>query len=278
MIRERVAENVYVFTSEQYAQVNAGAVIDTEFSILIDTLAIPEETLEIRDFLEKRLKKPVRYVINTHYHADHSNGNCWFEGATIVAHALCRQLMDERGRTSLEEAKQLSRELGDVEIRLPTIVFDKGALSLRVGKRVLELIPLPGHSPDGIGVLIVEGRVLFSGDVMMPIPYLVDGDQDAMAASLKEIQRLKLESLVQGHGGVILRGEVNQVVRGNLAYMSAVRKEARKALRRRDPEGYLAGVSVESCGKSHILLNGLAEELHQRNLLALYRRLSAERK
>jgi glyoxylase-like metal-dependent hydrolase (beta-lactamase superfamily II) len=127
-------------------------------------------------------------------------------------------------------------------------------------------------------VLIVEGRVLFSGDVMMPIPYLVDGDQDTMAASLKEIQRLKLESLVQGHGGVILRGEVNQVVRGNLAYMSAVRKEAKKALRRRDPEGYLASVSVESCGKSHILLNGLAEELHQRNLLALYRRLSAERK
>ena len=44
MIRERVADNVYVFTSELYAQVNAGAVVGPDFSVVIDTLAYPEET------------------------------------------------------------------------------------------------------------------------------------------------------------------------------------------------------------------------------------------
>jgi len=78
MIRERVAEDVYVFTSQLYAQVNAGAIVGQDWSILIDTLAYPEETREIRDFLEERLAKPVRYIINTHYHSDHTLGNCWF--------------------------------------------------------------------------------------------------------------------------------------------------------------------------------------------------------
>ncbi|MGD8603146.1 MAG: MBL fold metallo-hydrolase, partial [Anaerolineales bacterium] len=83
MVQERVAENVYLFTSDLYAQVNAGAVVGPDWSVLIDTLAFPEETLEIKDFLENRLSAPVRYVINTHYHSDHSLGTCWFPSATV---------------------------------------------------------------------------------------------------------------------------------------------------------------------------------------------------
>jgi cyclase len=274
MVIERVAENVYVFTSELYAQVNAGAVVGPEWSAVIDTLAVPEETLEMRDFLEKRLNSPVRYVINTHYHADHSLGNCHFSNATIVAHAKCRSLLDTLGRAALKDAKKQNRELRGVEIVLPSIVFNSGSVSLRLGKRTLELISLPGHSPDGIGVLVEEGRVLFSGDAMMPVPYLVDGDYDTLVASMKSLTKLRLESLVQGHGEVILRGEVNLAVRQNLSYLAAVRKEASKALRRRSPEDYLASVDIEACGKSHIMLGGLANELHSRNLLAMYQALS----
>ncbi len=277
MIRERVAEDVYVFTSESYAQVNAGAVVGEGYSVLIDTMAFPEETLEVRDFLENRLDCPVRYVINTHHHADHSLGNCWFPNAVVIAHALCRQLLDTKGRRALQQAKDQSRELAGVRIKLPDVVFEQGTLCLKVGKRTLELIPLPGHSCDGIGVLFIEERILFSGDVMMPIPYLVDGDYEVMVESLKRIPRMRLENLVQGHGDVILRGEVSLAVKENLKYLSAVHKHARMALRRRDPEGYLNSIDVENCGKSRILLNGLAEELHRRNLFAMYKRLKAEK-
>jgi cyclase len=271
MIRERVADNVYVFTSELYAQVNAGAVVGPDFSVVIDTLAYPEETLEIRDFVENRLGSRVRYVINTHYHADHSLGNIWFKGAVVLGHRLARALMDSRGRESLDRARLQSRELREVELLLPDVVFDGGELNVRVGKRTLQLLSLPGHSPDGLGVLVLEDRVLFSGDAMMPLPHLVNGDLEAMTASLKRIPRLKLENVVQGHGEVVLRGEILNAVRSNLNYVACVRREVTRASRRRDPLAYLASVTIEACGKSRIMLGGLADDLHRRNLAGVYR-------
>jgi cyclase len=271
MVRERVAEDVYVFTSDLYAQVNAGAVIGPEWSILIDTLAYPEETLEIRDFLENRLGSPVRYLINTHYHSDHTLGNHWFPNALILSHGLCRELLDTRGRESLEQVKRQNRDLKDLDLVLPEMTFDEGGLGIRVGRRTLRLIHLPGHSPDGIGVLIIEDRVLFSGDIMMPIPYLVDGNYEVMVESLKRIPRMKLENLVQGHGEVVLRGEIPSAVRRNIKYLNTLRKEVRQANRRVDWMAYLNGVGIESCGKSRILLGGLAEQLHKRNLLSLFK-------
>ncbi len=80
MQRERVSDNVYWFQSEVYAQVTAGAITGPQWAVVIDTLALPEETREMRDFLEDDLGIPVRYVINTHSHADHSWGNCFFPG------------------------------------------------------------------------------------------------------------------------------------------------------------------------------------------------------
>lgn len=277
MIRERVADDVYVFTSEIYANVNAGAIVGPDWSIVIDTLAYPEETQEIREFIEVRLGSPVRYLINTHHHADHTLGNHWFPDAIIVGHELCRDLLDTKGRQALTDAKIQNRDLSDIEIVLPDVTFDEDEIGLRTGKRTLRLIPLPGHSIDGIGVLVVEDRVLFSGDIMMPVPYLIDGNIEVMTDSMKLIPKLKLENLVQGHGEVILRGEVPIAVKSNLNYIAAVQSHARKALRRKEPETYLNSIDVESCGKARILLNGLAEELHRRNLIAIYQKLLEER-
>ena len=69
MHRERVSENVFWFQSEVYAQVTAGVVAGPQWAVVIDTLALPDETLAIREFIERELSVPVRYVINTHYHA-----------------------------------------------------------------------------------------------------------------------------------------------------------------------------------------------------------------
>jgi len=91
MERERISDNVYWFQSEVYAQVTAGAVIGNQWAVVIDTLATPEETLQMREFIEDILGVPVRYVIDTHSHADHSWGNCFFPGASVLAHSLCRR-------------------------------------------------------------------------------------------------------------------------------------------------------------------------------------------
>lgn len=126
-----------------------------------------------------------------------------------------------------------------------------------------------GHSEDGISVLVEEDRVLFAGDAFMPIPYIVDGNVDEIAASIKRIGRMGLENIVQGHGDIILRGEIEAAVKENLNYISAIKKAVRTAARRKAPFEYLQDITIESCGKSRVNLGGLAEQLHERNLRAL---------
>lgn len=268
--RERIADNVYSFQSDVYAQVTAGVVIGPNWAVVIDTLALPEETLIIRDFVEQDLNVPVRYVINTHSHADHSWGNCFFPGTMVVAHPLCRQYLDTKGRSALEEAKKSNMSMRNVKIVLPQITFDQGEINLRVGKKTLTLLPLPGSSYDNIGVLVEEDRVLFAGDAAMPLPYIVDGDIDDLSATLKRVSRMGLENIVQGHGDIVLRGEIDNFIKENLSYLSNIRKVVRKASRRRYPQEVLEEASVDSCGKSRVLIGGLAPELHRRNLRALY--------
>jgi len=274
--RERVSDNVYSFQSEVYAQVTGGAVIGPSWAVLIDTLATPEESLEIRDFIELDLDVPVRYIVNTHYHADHSWGNCFFPGATIISHALCRQWMAERGIASLQEVIRQNQSFRQVKIVLPHLTFGDSALTLRVGKKTLSLLPMPGHSADNLSVLVEEDRVLFAGDTFMPMPYIVDGDIDDMTTSLKKIGKMGLENIVQGHGEIVLRGEIDAMIKENLFYLSAIRKAVRKASHRKYPMEFLDEVGVESCGKSRVLIGGLASELHHRNLRALYRKTYGE--
>lgn len=276
MLRERVSENVYWFQSEVYAQVTAGVITGPQWAVVIDTLALPEETLAMRSFIEEELNVPVRYIINTHYHADHTWGNCLFPGATILAHSLTRQFLLEIGQVSLEAARRQNATFKQIKIIAPHITFEQGEVTLRVGKKNLILMQTPGHSKDSISVLVEEDRVLFAGDAFLPLPYIVDGDLDELSASIKRIGKMGLENIIQGHGDIILRGEIEDAVRDNLAYLSALRKAVKTAARRKNPSEALAAIDIESCGKSRVFLGGLAEELHRRNVRALYRRVIAE--
>jgi cyclase len=276
MQRERISENVYWFQSEIYAQVTAGAVTGPQWAVIIDTLALPEETLAMRAFIEEELSVPVRYVINTHYHADHSWGNCYFPGATIIGHSLCRQIMLEKGPASLESARRQNPTFKQVKIIPPHITFDQGNIVLRVGKKNLILTHTPGHSCDGISILVEEDRVLFAGDAFLPLPYIVDGDPEVLTETVKKIGKMGLENIIQGHGDIILRGEIDDAVKENLAYLANVRKLVKAAMRKRSPADALAMIDVESCGKSRVYLGGLAEELHRRNVRFLYKQMLTE--
>jgi len=233
MERERISDNVYWFQSEVYAQVTAGAVIGNQWAVVIDTLATPEETLQMREFIEDILGVPVRYVIDTHSHADHSWGNCFFPGASVLAHSLCRRMMTNKGPAALEAAKKQSLAFKPVKLIYPHLTFDNGEMSLKVGKKNLILTPTPGHSADNIAVLIEEDRILFAGDAFMPLPYFVDGNIDELTASIKYIGKMGLENIVQGHGDIILRGEIDGAVRENLNYLSALRKAVKRAAKKR---------------------------------------------
>jgi cyclase len=276
MQRERISDNLYWFQSDIYAQVTAGVVTGPQWAIVIDTLALPEETLEMRNFIEEQLAVPVRYVINTHHHADHTWGNCFFPGATLIAHSLCRKYMVDLEQPALDATKHQNPVFKQTKLVLPHLTFDQGKLSLRVGKKNLQLFQTPGNSKDGISILVEEDRVLFAGDVFLPLPFIVEGNIDETIESIKKIGQMGLENIVQGHGDIILRGEIDDAVKDNLNYLNLLRKAVKTVSRRKNPVDALEAIDIESCGKSRVTLGGLGIELHRRNVAALYRSMTSQ--
>ncbi len=277
MHRERISDDVYVFTSGQYAQVTASAIVTPEGAVVIDTLPFPAETRQIIDYIERRSPAGIKYVIYTHYHADHTYGGYLFHGAQFIAHELCRELLLSRGEAGLKLTQLQNPSLAEVQLRLPDLVFS-GEMSLRLGGRTFVLFHSPGHSPDGIAIYIREDKILFAGDTVMPVPYIVDGDAPAMLKSLQSLKSMALENVVQGHGEIVLRGEINETINSSINYLNRMQNAVANAVRSDSVRETLAEeYDIESCGKSRIALNGLVQQLHAANLVATYDRFQTDR-
>ncbi|MEL6403900.1 MAG: MBL fold metallo-hydrolase [Chloroflexota bacterium] len=272
MQRERVTEDILVFTSDLYVQVTASVVITSEGVVVIDSLLYPEETQQMIQFITERVKQPVRYVINTHHHADHTTGTSLFKAEHVIAHKHCRDILDSRGRESLLRLQESSPDMADLELVLPDIVFED-YMSFKLGEKTFHLEHSPGHSDDSITVWLEEDNVLFAADTVMSLPYFVDGNFEAFLESLGRLQDRHFESIIQGHGEVILRGEVQKKIASDISYLEKLRIAVDKALASsNDPEKVkkaLGSIKVGACGKSHILLNGDVTTLHHYNVLAL---------
>ena len=270
MVRERITEDIYIFSSRRYAQVTAGAILTKEGVILIDTLFYPDETREIKSFIEGRLGLKVRYVINTHYHADHTLGTYLFPEALVIAHTRCRELLDTVGREGLEKMRKQTDEFEEVRIVLPDVMFDSGDLNIYLGGKTVRLKHTPGHSLDLISTLVVNDRILFASDNVMPLPTMFDGSYDELVNSLNDMLTMSLDIVVQGHGEVILRGELNDVINSDLDYLAIIKNSVEDLIVQDQPESSLERISIESCGKSRILLNGSVTDLHLANLRKLF--------
>ncbi|MBI3741069.1 MAG: MBL fold metallo-hydrolase [Chloroflexi bacterium] len=278
MRKERVTENVYLFTSEMYAQVTASAIVTSEGTVVIDTLPFPRETREMLDFLRGESKRGVRYVVNTHHHADHVYGNYLFDEADIVASDKCRELMRKSGEKNLAEAKAQTPDLEEVVLRLPNLTFPE-KMTLHLGERVLRLMPLPGHTLDGVGVYLEGDKILFSGDAVMPIPYFFWGDRTVLQETLRAIREMNLENIVQGHGEVLLKGEINETLDAALTYLDCVFDKVKtKMAARMSKERLVNDIPLESCGYAGIELDGLVKQLHRSNLLRVYQTLTVKPK
>ncbi len=274
---ERLSEDVYVFTSDRYAQVTASLIVSGSIGVVIDTLPFPQETSQIALFARLRCPDGVRYVIYTQHQADHTYGAFLFPKAEVISHALCREILLEKGYQALEQAKALNHELELVRLRIPNLTFENGTFTLRLPGKTLDLLPTPGHTPDAISVVLQEEKILFAGDTIMAIPTIGDGDLAQLRESTETIAQMPLESIVQGHGEIILRGEIKDNIKRSLNYLDHLNTGVRKVV---DSGGSLEEarkITLESCGLQRVLLNGMVTQLHAANVLALYKRLAAER-
>jgi len=273
--RERVSSSICIFISEEYAEVTAAAIITVEGVVMVDTLPFPHETREILAFLREEQVGDVHYVINTHFHTDHVYGSYLFPQAEVVAHEGCRQALEEYGESSLAEAKRHTPALAEVRLRLPTITFDEEML-LYMGDMTLRLMHLPGHTVDSAGVYVEEERVLLAGDVMMPIPYIAWGDREELLRSLRRVRGLALDSIVQGHGEVLLRGEIKETIDRSITYLEDIYGRVAEKVKAGASERELTKIKLEDYyAEPELILHGLAYELHRANLLKLYTSIRA---
>lgn len=270
MFRERVSDSIYVFTSDLYAQVTAGVIVTSEGAVLVDSLPFPSEARELATFIPQICPAGVKYVILTHYHADHTYGAYIFPQADIVAHALCRKLLRQHGYPALERARTEEPRLEEVVLRLPDITFNNEEMGLQLAGKVMRLIHTPGHTQDSVMVYVEDDQVLFAADTVMPVPSIVDGNVEALRASLRKVAELPINNMVQGHGEVILIGEVQGTVKDSLAYLDAIEAKVAQAFESGQGKETLQQDNIESCGLSRLPLNGQVQQIHVANLLALY--------
>ena len=188
---------------------NVGVVIGEEGVLIVDTRATHAEADELRSDLATLTKSPVRWVIDTHWHWDHTFGNARFPGAEIWGHHLCRKALVERGESMKEDAAawlpDRVAEFDEVVITPPTRVFEDTARLDLGGVDVSMSYHGPGHTDADIVVAV--GDVAFLGDLVEEgaPPVFDDGYPLAWPATLESALALNAATIVPGHGDVLDR-------------------------------------------------------------------------
>ena len=97
--------------------------------------------------------------------------------------------------------------------------------------RHLQLWHTPGHSPDSISCYVEEDHVLLAADTLMPIPFpLLTAVLTILRCRCSIYKAKILKMLFQGHGEVILRGEIAEKIQSDLDYLSNLRQAVDSAL------------------------------------------------
>lgn len=84
---------------------------------------------------------------------------------------------------------------------------------------------------------------------------------------------MNLENIVQGHGEVLLRGEISETIESSVRYLDTITQCVADAIGEGTSMQELTTLDIEQCGKSRIPLNGLVQQLHQGNLKKLYEQM-----
>ncbi|MEU2874196.1 MBL fold metallo-hydrolase [Streptomyces olivoreticuli] len=197
-----VVGGVYAFTQPDWGWGlnNSGVVTTDEGVLLIDTCFTERRTARLREEIGRVSAEPVRYLVNTHHHGDHTFGNYQFPEAAVIGHPHCRQQIISEGLAVVPYFDSV--EWGDIRIAPPTICC-ADRLTLSLGGLTAEVISVaPAHSLGDVVVWLPEQRVLFVGDIVFNgcTPVITDGSLAGMRAALRTLRALRPEVVVPGHG------------------------------------------------------------------------------
>jgi len=243
----KIADNLYIYSSSRYHNINSSAFLTGEGVLIIDTMLFPDDMKRVRRLVKLREPKGIKDIINTHYHLDHTCGNVIFNDAKIIALDLCRDMMKRHGKEILEEFAELEPEIEGIEINLPNITFKKKA-NLFFKDEELELISTPGHSPDSICVYWKNKEILFAGDTVVPIPYFYYGNREKLIKTLVEIIALKPKLIIQGHGMPIQEENIKKELNSKIKYLKKINEIVKESIEIGLSKREIYRIPIDKCG------------------------------
>ena len=205
-----LADGVYALTAE--GDPNVGAIEGEDFLVCIEARATPAAARDWLAKLREHTRKPVRYLVLTHYHAVRVLGASAFDAEHIIASEATRQLIEERGKQDWDsEYGRMPRLFKNPEeipgLTWPTETFatehridlggDRGHLDLQFCGR--------GHTAGDIVVWHDKTKTLFAGDLVEAQAALYTGDAfhfDWSSGTLDAVKAFGAENLIGGRGDV----------------------------------------------------------------------------
>lgn len=205
---KKLADGVYAAVSPDRSKSgsNAGFIVGTNGVAVVDTFTNANSARDLLAEIRKVTNLPIRFVINTHYHLDHTGGNAAFadSGATILAQ---RNL---RGWERTENLKFFGpnpkpEDKARVEsLVLPDMVYSD-AVDIYLGSRLVQVRYMLGHTGGDSVVIIPDANVVFGGDLIWQkhLPNLIDATTDAWIKTLDQLLTdHPAATFLSGHGDV----------------------------------------------------------------------------
>jgi len=193
---------------EHKAGSNAGFVIGDDGVLVIDAFFTPEAAKALVAEIRRITPKPIRYVVNTHYHLDHTGGDQVLRdaGAVIIAHPNVRGWLRVNNVNLFGDRITPELKAQIAALPLPDVTTDKD-LVVWLGARKILVRKVLGHTGGDLVVEVPDAHVLFAGDMLWRkvAPNLIDGsvmEWSAADAAFAAIHDAADTRYVPGHGDV----------------------------------------------------------------------------
>jgi glyoxylase-like metal-dependent hydrolase (beta-lactamase superfamily II) len=220
----------YVQATGETGISNSGLIVGSDAAVAVDALMVPSMTRRLVAAIEKITRKPVGHLINTHHHLDHTGGNRFFAGATIVATERCREELVP-GFPPLPLLQRFmprfAREFRLLKTALPAVTFED-RMVLRDGVHEIHLWHpgVPAHTSGDATVFLPAERVLFAGDIAFHYvtPLAFQGHVGNWIKAADRLLTYDADVIVPGHGPIGTKADLRRM----REYLALVRREARK--------------------------------------------------
>ena len=187
---------------------NVGVVLGEDGVLLVDTRSTTAEGAELEREVRLLTTKPVRWVVNTHWHWDHTFGNSVFREAEVWGHERCAETLRERPDEMREGAAKWfpdrREEFDAVEIVPPSKTLVNSA-SLAIGREILLGFHGLGHTDSDLIVDVADAQVCFAGDLVEEgaPPSFGDSYPLSWPLTLRLASDSMSATVVPGHGDVV---------------------------------------------------------------------------